>query len=465
MSELPFDDLPKGITLSQLAAHVGNAIRIRPEVHDVWVTAELSDVRGSGGHCYMELVEKDARGATVAKMRANIWSSNFRNLDRKFREGTGGQQIATGIKALVKGTVNHHPVYGISFNITDIDPSYTLGDIERLRREILEKLASKGILEFQKSLIMEDAPQRIAVISAKGTAGYGDFCDQLCNNPDGFVFYPHLFPAVMQGEQTGPSVMAALAAIESTIDLWDCVVIIRGGGSTTDLISFDNLALAEAVARFPIPVIVGIGHERDNTVLDYIANTRCKTPTAVAEFLNAKLREALEKATSAVNRIVNYATDAVRGLEQELSNETRMLSTLVTSRISREATSLQAFRDAIPHAVGAQISFQSQRLEKAASLISSICDGRFSTERARLTSFAPSLAAAARFIISTQEQQVAQIEAMVKVLSPEATLRRGYSITTVDGHAVTDPSQLTPGQTITTRLLGGEVVSTVNPKP
>lgn len=463
MNELPFDDLPKGITLSQLAAHVGNAIRMRPEVQNVWVTAELSDVRGSGGHCYLELVEKNQAGATVAKMRAIIWSSTFRVLDRKFYDGTGGQRIATGIKALVKGSVTHHPQYGISFNISDIDPSYTMGDIERHRREILENLERMGILECQKSLVMDEPPQRIAVISAAGAAGYGDFCDQLSNNPDGFVFYPHLFPAVMQGEQTAPSVMAALARIEETIDLWDCVVIIRGGGSTTDLISFDNQTLAEAVARFPIPVIVGIGHERDNTVLDYIANTRCKTPTAVAEFLTSTLRQSLDTVTGYVAEVIRFVNASLRGHQEKLANETRMVSTLVSTRLAQENTRLQSLRDSIPQAVDTRLTMQSQRLANALRVISTICDGRIATERTRLDSYPPRIAAATDFILRSQQQRIAQIAEMVKVLSPEATLRRGYSITTVDGHAVTDPSQLAPGQTITTRLLGGEVKSTVNP--
>ena len=463
MNELPFDDLPKGITLSQLAAHVGNAIRMRPEVQNVWVTAELSDVRGSGGHCYLELVEKNQAGATVAKMRAIIWSSTFRVLDRKFYDGTGGQHIATGIKALVKGSVTHHPQYGISFNISDIDPSYTMGDIERHRREILENLERMGILECQKSLVMDEPPQRIAVISAAGAAGYGDFCDQLSNNPDGFVFYPHLFPAVMQGEQTVPSVMAALTRIKETIDLWDCVVIIRGGGSTTDLISFDNQTLAEAVARFPIPVIVGIGHERDNTVLDYIANTRCKTPTAVAEFLTSTLRQSLDTVTRYVAEVIRFVNASLRGHQEELANETRMVSTLVSTRLAQENTRLQSLRDSIPQAVDTRLTMQSQRLANALRVISTICDGRIATERTRLDSYPPRIAAATDFILRSQQQRIAQIAEMVKVLSPEATLRRGYSITTIDGHAVTDPSQLTPGLTITTRLLGGEVKSTVNP--
>lgn len=465
MNELPFDDLPKGITLSQLAAHVGNAIRMRPEVQNVWVTAELSDVRSSGGHCYLELVEKNQAGATVAKMRAIIWSSTFRVLDRKFYDGTDRQHIATGIKALVKGSVTHHPQYGISFNISDIDPSYTMGDIERHRREILDDLTKMGIYDSQKKKKLSPYPQRIAVISAAGAAGYGDFCDQLSNNPDGFVFYPHLFPAVMQGEQTEISVLNALARIEQTREQchWDCVVIIRGGGSTTDLVSFDSLPLAEAVARFPIPVIVGIGHERDNTVLDYIANTRCKTPTAVAEFLTSTLRQSLDTVTGYVAEVIRFVNASLRGHEEKLANDTRMVSTLVSTRLAQENTRLQSLRDSIPQAVDTRLTMQSQRLSNALRVISTICDGRIATERTRLDSYPPRLAAATDFILRSQQQRLTQIAEMVKVLSPEATLRRGYSITTVDGHAVTDPSQLTPGQTITTRLLGGEVKSTVNP--
>ena len=265
-------------TLRQLTENITAVIQRAPSLQNVWVVAELSDLRVVGGQCYTELVEKDAAGNDVANIRATCWASVFFPVRGRFLQATG-RELASGLKVMLRGSVAHHPKFGLTFNIFDIDPSYTLGDIERVRREILYKLHYEGILGFNKSLTLPTLVRRVAVISAAGAAGYGDFINQLDSNRYGFKFYPFLFGAVMQGAGTAPSVLAALERVEQTIDLWDCVVIVRGGGSTTDLTGFDNYELARRVATFPLPVIVGIGHERDRNVLDEIACVRCKTPT------------------------------------------------------------------------------------------------------------------------------------------------------------------------------------------
>ena len=274
---------------------LNNLVRSRLEhafPEEYWVQAELSDVRSNAtGHCYLELIEKDARGNNlIARARAMIWNQVYRLLKPYFEQETG-QAFVSGLKVLVKVTVGFHELYGYSLTILDIDPSYTLGDMARRRREILAKLEEEGVLTLNKELEMPLLPQRIAVISSATAAGYGDFCNQLAGNPYGYVFYPRLFPAMMQGERVEESIIGALNRIYSHAEAWDVVVIIRGGGATSDLSNFDSYLLAANCAQFPLPIITGIGHERDDTVIDAVAHTRVKTPTAAAEYLIARVHE------------------------------------------------------------------------------------------------------------------------------------------------------------------------------
>ena len=261
-----------------------------------WIQAELSDVRtNSTGHCYLEFVQKDARSnSLIAKARGTIWSNVFRLLKPYFEEATG-QAFVSGIKVLVQVTVSFHELYGYSLTVQDIDPTYTLGDMARRRKEILKQLEEEGVLLLNKELDIPRLPQRVAVISSSTAAGYGDFCHQLKNNPGGFYFYTELFPALMQGDRVEESVLVALDKINSRLESFDVVVIIRGGGATSDLSGFDTYLLAAACAQFPLPVITGIGHERDDTVLDSVAHTRVKTPTAAAEFLIGCMNDAAEE--------------------------------------------------------------------------------------------------------------------------------------------------------------------------
>ncbi|MCM1369064.1 MAG: exodeoxyribonuclease VII large subunit [Candidatus Amulumruptor caecigallinarius] len=426
------------IKLSELMQMLGNAIRTTPAIQGVWVMAELSDVRVSGGHCYMELVEKDSAGTTRAKVRAMIWSSTFVALRNMFRNITG-RDIASGIKVLVYGSVTHHNVYGLSFNITGIDPSYTLGDMERVRREILEKLTKAGVVNQNKTLPPPAFPQRIAVISAPGAAGYGDFVNQTVNNPDGFKIYMNLFPAVLQGDRTAESVINALNMVESTIDIWDCVVIIRGGGSTTDLAGFDDYNLALRVATFPLPVIVGIGHERDRTVLDEIACVRCKTPTAVSAYITDTLRERYGHVCEIIQRIARYCSDASKGEHLRLSTITQSIPSLARNAIYREKMRLPGF----------------------VAGITALVRERVSAENATLTSTSVKIESAAKGAINNAATKIRHYEDILRLLDPANTLKRGYSVTRINGKAVTDPATLRPGDEIETTLLEGKIISNV----
>ncbi len=431
-------ELNKSVTLQQYQQMLGNTIRMNPQLHGVWVTAELSDVRIAGGHCYMELIEKDVLGATCAKMRAMIWSGTLSALRRKFVDATG-KDISTGMKVMVKGSANHHNLYGLSFTISDIDPSYTVGDLERLRREILERLAREGVLGSNKQLRFPPVPQRIAIVSAPGAAGYGDFMNQIENNPDGFKFYTHLFPAVMQGERTSASVRDALELVESTIDLWDCVVIIRGGGSTTDLNGFDEYELAKAVATFPLPVAVGIGHERDRTVLDEIACMRCKTPTAVAAMLVDSLRVAWTAAVERVKKIARYSGDALKGEKYRIATMETALPARVQTRIMRSEKHLTEMGHAVERALTRRAASEQEKVRMLRYRFEKACTGLTDKPMLRLKN----------------------LENMLRVLSPDNTIKRGYSITRVNGKAVRSVSELHPGDTMETVLLDGIISSTV----
>lgn len=408
------------LSLYELNALVKRSIKAcLPDTY--WVQAELSDVRSNySGHCYLEFVQKEPRGNNlVAKARGTIWSNVYRLLKPYFEEETG-QAFVAGIKVLVKVTVDFHELYGYSLTVQDIDPTYTLGDMARRRREILKRLEEEGVLTLNKELEIPLLAQRIAVISSATAAGYGDFCNQLAHNPYGFVFYPRLFPAVMQGERVEASIIAALDAINACRDLWDVVVIIRGGGATSDLSGFDTYELAANCAQFPLPVITGIGHERDDTVLDSVAHTRVKTPTAAAEFL------------------INHLHATAEALESYAST---LLHT-IPARMEREKTRLSRLTERIPMQVRMRLKEEHYRLSMTETQLGIALQRRLVKEQHRLQ----------------------LLEQEVKAASPEQLLKRGYSITLKNGRAVTDASALQPGDELITRFAKGEIKSRVTPE-
>ena len=283
------------ITLQQLNRRIIDAINGTAGLQGVWVVAETSDLRVTGGHCYFEMIQKHPdTGAQLARGRAVIWASQYQRLNGAFSAATGSP-LQTGIKIMAKVNVSYHAVYGLSMVVTDINPEYTMGDLLRRRNEMISRLKREGIIDMNRELGWPEPLQRIAVISARGAAGYGDFINQLYHNTSRLRFETRLFPAVMQGDNTAPTVISALEAIASAADSYDCVVIIRGGGGSSDLASFDNYELAANIAQFPLPVIVGIGHERDVTLLDYVAALRVKTPTAAAEWLISRGEASLQR--------------------------------------------------------------------------------------------------------------------------------------------------------------------------
>ena len=383
-----------------------------------WVQAELSEVREAyNGHCYIELVQKAERGnSLLAKARGTIWANVYKMLKPYF-ESTTGQVFTAGIKVLLQVSVEYHEQYGLSLTVHDIDPTYTLGDMARRRQEIMRQLEEEGVLTLNKELPMPMLPQRVAVISAAGAAGYGDFCDQLMGNPYGFVFYPKLFPAVMQGDRVEETIIAALDRIAAQQDAWDVVVIIRGGGATSDLSGFDTYDLAANCAQFPLPIITGIGHERDDTVLDMVAHTRVKTPTAAAEHLIAAL---VEVATTLDGLMADLATG-------------------ITNRIHREE----------------------KRVEQIAQRLPALFSVMHANGMHRIAQLETRMHTALQRSLTEQRHRLQLIEKVIEGASPMQILQRGYSITRCDGHVVRNVNDLPEGSVLTTTLASGEIKSMI----
>ena len=435
-----FPDQPQGMTLSEFNARIERQVNGVPGLQNQWVIAETSDLRlNRSGHCYTELIEKDDRGTTIAKIGAAIWAGTYRDLYNKFLRSTG-QVLATGMKVMVKVTVNFHSLYGMKVVINDIDPNYTLGDMARQRQEIINRLTAEGIIDLNKELPWPEVPQRIAIISADGAAGYGDFMNQLTGNPYGLQFYTCLFNAVMQGAQTVPTVMAAMDRINRHIDLFDCVVIIRGGGATSELNSFDNYDLASYVANFPIPVIVGIGHERDVTVLDYVAALRVKTPTAAAEILIQRGTTALAHLDELQDAVVTAVRDTVGQAREHLAFFTTMIPAAARHLIDTNRIRLDNHARNIPFAAQGLIVNQHTRLERA-------------VER---------MGDAVSRALQREQQRLVALGDKATLLSPVNTLQRGYSLVRLGDKCVTAADQLHSGDQITVQFATGTTDATVN---
>lgn len=338
---------------------------------------------------------------------------------------------------MLRVSATMHSVFGLSLVIQEVNPEYTMGDLIRRRNEILRKLQDEGILEDNRSLKWPIVIQRVAIISAPGAAGYGDFMNQLLNNPSRLKFKTRLFPAVMQGASAPASIIAALEEIAQEAKEWDGVVIIRGGGATSDLQAFEDYALATSVAQFPLPVAIGIGHERDVTVLDWVANIRLKTPTAVAEWLIGKGETVLGALIAAGNKIVQYATQRVAGDKEQLAQAEALLPVAATGAVERSKA----------------------MLTRAVSTLYGLSSGKIEPSRARLDMIAANLAAASSNQLRRQAERLDASEKLLEVLSPASTLARGYSITRIDGHAVSSVKDVPLGALLEITLADGSFLA------
>lgn len=415
--------------------------------HQYWVEAELSECRESRGHCYMELIERSDDGATpIARASAKCWASRWMMIRPHFERVTG-QRLTAGMKVLLAVAPQFHEAYGFSWIVSDIDPTFTLGDQARRRQEIIRQLKAEGVFDLQRELSLPLFCQNIAVISSATAAGYGDFCNQLADSP--FAFRTQLFPAIMQGEGVEQSIIAALERIyraheanetNRANESFDCVVIIRGGGATSDLSGFDTLALAENVANFPIPIITGIGHERDECILDMISHTRVKTPTAAAAFLIDHLQHILDSLENAQQRISRHALQKLADQKVRISSLNTQISNLFSVVRTRQEARLDQLFLRLTRHMQQQLTTASYQLANYDQMLRTQADRRLTTERHHLE----------------------LLQEKVKALDPALLLSRGYSITTKNGILVRDSQQLKPGDLIETQLEKGTIRSIVS---
>ena len=455
--------MKNSLTLYELNALVRDMLALEmPD--EYWVEAELSEAREVRGHCYLELIQKDEHSNTpVAKASAKCWASTWQLVKPHFMRVTG-QEIHAGMKVLLKVYAQFHESYGFSWIVTDIDPTYTMGDMARKRMEIIRQLKEEGVFELQKELQLPMFCQHIAVISSANAAGYGDFVNQLENNEYGFRFHTQLFPAVMQGEGVEQSVIEALNKIfesteckteslefatanddsslftlHSSLDKFDCVVIIRGGGATSDLSGFDTLALAEHVANFPLPIITGIGHERDESVLDMVSHTRVKTPTAAAAFLIGHLKAVLDAIEDAEQRITSIVRQQMDMEKIRLLHLSQQIPTLFSLVRSRQEASIDRLQGNLRLSVMRRLQEERHRLDIHSHNLMPVIERRLLRER----------------------HQLDMLNEKLEALNPELLLRRGYSITLSGGKVVKDASILKSGDELETRLSKGTVRSVV----
>ena len=425
------------LSLAELSQLIKNTLDSRLEP-SYWVVAEVGELRmNHSGHCYMELIDKKEE-KLVAKVKANCWSYAYRNISVWFEQATG-QSLAPGMKILANVVVQYHELYGLSLNVRDIDPNYTLGERARRRQEVINRLIQEGVYDMNRQLSLPTVPQRIAVISSPTAAGWGDFTNQLIPNPFRYRFEVTLFKALMQGEQAEASIIRALEAIYAKEEAFDLVVLIRGGGAQTDLDCFDGYNLAAHLAQFPLPILTGIGHERDETIADLVAHTKLKTPTAVAEFLLSGLRSFEERFLSLAEHIFSYSFDYLeeQGRKLEVFGKSIHTQSLFAFRQGRQKTELL-----------------SKGLQKGTDLL-------LKEKQKQLETLHLSWQRCLMAGIKHQQLKLSHLEKTVELLKPENTLKRGYSITYANGKLIKNAAELQEGDELRTQTSKGELISTV----
>ena len=448
----------------------------------VWLVAEISELKENrSGHCYLELIEKE-ENEIIARARATIWSYTYRMIKPYF-ETTTGQIFTQGIKIMVQVLVEFHPSFGLSLNIKDIDPVYTVGDMALQRKVIISRLQNEGVFDMNRELQLPLVPQKIAIISSATAAGYQDFMNQLETNEFGFQFYTKLFQAVMQGVEAVPSIIRALERIYQYEDFFDAVVIIRGGGATADLSSFDNYDLAFHITQFPLPVITGIGHEKDDTIIDMVAHTRLKTPTAVAEFFINGMERFYEKLIQLETEVVqvvrkqiennqDYLEELASGLQQQVSEfihdknvQLIKKGNEVQQNLSRfifhKRVEISNFRHDAKSAVSMWLIKKENGLNQKRRIIKRVAGEKLITERSKLSYLKEEMVRETRNFISREKEQIRLNENAVRLLNPENVLKRGYSLTMKEGKVVKSAGQLQPDDIIETRFSDGRVESKI----
>lgn len=430
---------------------------------DVWVRAEISELKvNASGHCYLTLIEKEASGRmnVCAKASAIIWSNVYRMMSAMFLSVTN-QQLQPGMSVLVCVSPNFHEAFGFSLVISDIDPTFTLGDMARRRQEVIEKLKADGVWDMNRELPFPELPQRIAVISSETAAGFGDFINQLEQNQRQFKFYWHLFPAIMQGADAPASIMEALDAVFAAQECFDVVAIVRGGGASADMLAFDDYDLASCCAQFPLPILSGVGHERDTCVLDMVAFQRCKTPTAVG----ALLVDCFEQAYAKLDGLSLSFVDGVRSLLREENERLKsgamgfvksvpLVLTAEEARLSRLNANLRVV-------VSRRCQQEENRLNVCASMLKASTKLKLQSADMNLADLKSRLQMNIKTLISQKQNRLDLLEQKIELQSPQNLLKKGYSMTLKDGKLVRSAADLKAGDLLETRFAEGSVKSRV----
>jgi exodeoxyribonuclease VII large subunit len=451
--------MDQSLTLSELNMLVKNTLQ-EGLPNKYTVVAEISEFNESRGHAYVELIEKNEDDAVLAKSRATIWASVYRMLKPYF-ESTTGHFLRAGLKVLVVVTVEFHEVYGLSLNIKDIDPTYTVGDIEKKRQAILQRLEEEGVFDMNKEIDFPLVPQRIAVISSESAAGYGDFIDQLNSNIYDFKFHTKLFQAGMQGEDTERTVIAALETIYEEIDEFDVVVIIRGGGSKSDLAWFDSYQIAVNIAQFPLPILTGIGHERDETVSDTVAYTNLKTPTAVADFLIYSVNEFWEHLNERAAEIIQIVMQKIENEKLRIERIKQNLYPFFTGNIQKQHSYLDILKEKFRRVTFENINRHRYFLENVPASLLNKSSKAIEKMRRRIEISELGMQHELNDYFLTNRHKLEVLEQKNNYLNPDKIFKRGYSITIKDGKIIRSAKDVKPDDIIKTQLIDGTIQSKV----
>jgi exodeoxyribonuclease VII large subunit len=454
-------ETPSALSLFELNNQVKSGMReLFPG--NFWITGEISELNvNQSGHCYLELVEKKPETEQItARAKATIWAFTFRML-RPYFESVTGQRFSAGIKIMVQVSVEFHEVYGYSLNIKDIDPNFTLGDLSRKRQEIIQRLHDEGVFHLNKELNIPLVPQRIAVISSETAAGYGDFMDQLTKNRSGYQFTVHLFQAYMQGEGAEQSIINALERIFEAVDEYDLVIIIRGGGSQADLNCFNSYWLSYHITQFPLPVITGIGHERDETIADLVAHTNLKTPTAVAEFIINAVLEFDEYLNQLKNQVFSLSSDLLATWKDETGRLSRTIISLAKLRMSKEDHKIESFALMSRKSLKGYLQKNHQRLADVKDEVKHKLQHYFQYKKQHLSVNQKNIAFLLKSSLKEEKQHLATVENTLHLLDPVHILKRGYTLTYSQGKLIKSALHLKPGDQIESKWIDGTTVSTV----
>ncbi len=449
------------ISLHELNNSIRDSISVAfPE--RLWVIAEINELNiNKSGHCYLELIEKNNdTDEIIAKARATIWAFTFRLLKPYF-ETTTGRNFSSGLKVLLLVKVEFHELYGYSLNIHDIDPTYTIGDLAIQRRKTIEKLKNEGVFQMNKELELPSLPSKIAIISSETAAGYQDFIDQLNQNPYGYVYNTKLFPSIMQGNDAIESITHSLDRIYNYGDFFDVVVLIRGGGSQSDLSCFDNYWLANHVAQFPIPILTGIGHDKDESVTDLVAKHSLKTPTAVAEYLINRYLDLENDLTELYNLIVSEVNASLENNKKILSQISIQLVPVIQTAITRQIRMLNQFSTVFKLNTDQNIHNKNNYLHDQLSLMGFHLKKFFIKSSNEIYYLKKILLVLTGKFSTSQHQNLHLIGQSLGLLDPQQVLKRGYSLTYASGKIVRNASVLIKGQSITTKFSIGKANSIV----